>query len=107
VYACRIVANASWAGGTGGCPTGLSWYIPASSTWKSSSNSSRRCSRNQTNSRARLTRFMTSCSSREHATGGCQTPGRTTPTTHHTGQDTPVPLEPGTYPIPIPNRLPR
>src|SRR6266545_244289 len=59
------------------------------------------------NSLARLIRLMTSRSSREHATGGCHTPGRTTPTTHHTGRDTLAPLEAATYPIRIPIRLPR
>jgi hypothetical protein len=58
------------------------------------------------NSLARLIRLMTSRSSREHATGGCHTPGRTTPTTHHTGRDTLAPLEAATYPIQIPIRLP-
>src|SRR6266511_999068 len=59
------------------------------------------------NSLARLIRLMTSRSSREHATGGCHTPGRTTPTTPHTGRDTLAPLEAATYPIRIPIRLPR
>jgi hypothetical protein len=40
VEACRIVARPSSAGGTGGCPTGLSAYMPASSAWKASSNNS-------------------------------------------------------------------
>src|SRR5215212_7710026 len=74
-----MVANPSCAGGTGGCPTGLSWYMPASSAWKSASNSSWRCSRSHTNSLARLIRLITSRSSREQATGGCHTPGRTLP----------------------------
>src|SRR5215216_533390 len=74
-----MVANPSWAGGTGGCPTGLSAYMPASSAWKSASNSSWWCWRSHTNSLARLIRLITSRSSREHSTGGCHTPGRTTP----------------------------
>jgi hypothetical protein len=40
VYACTIVASASRAGGTGGCPFGLSAYASASSAWNSSSNNS-------------------------------------------------------------------
>src|SRR5215211_1016400 len=51
--------------------------MPASSAWKSASNSSWRCSRSHTNSLARLIRLITSRSSREQATGGCHTPGRT------------------------------
>src|SRR5437773_5211492 len=79
--------------------------MPASSAWKSASNNSWRCSRSHTNSLARLTRLMTSRSSREQATGGCHTPGRTShhPPHHRAGPT--VPLEAATYPIRIPVRL--
>jgi len=44
--------------------------------------------------------LITSRSSREQATGGCHTPGRTTPTTHHTGRDTLGPAGGGNLPAP-------
>src|SRR5829696_7783499 len=50
---------------------------------------------------------MTSCSSREQATGGCHTPGRTLHHPPHNRAGPTVPLEAATYPIRIPVRLPR
>jgi len=76
-YACRIVASASLAGGTGGCPFGLSTYVSASSAWNPSSNSSCRCWRKNTNSFARRTALITACSAGTGSTGGCHTTGRT------------------------------
>jgi hypothetical protein len=78
VYACRIVASASRAGGTGGCPFGLSTYVCASSSWNCSSSSSWRCSRKNTNSLARRTALITARSAGEGSTGGRHTTGRTT-----------------------------
>jgi hypothetical protein len=78
VQACRIVASASWAGGTGGCPFELSAYARASSAWNCSSNSSCRRSRKNTNNFARRTALITACSAGDGSAGGRHTTGRTT-----------------------------
>jgi len=77
VYACRIVANANCAGGTGGCPFPAATYIAANSCWKaSSSNSCRQCRRN-TKSRLRSRiRPTTTRSCADSSTGGRHTSGR-------------------------------
>ncbi len=67
-YACTIVASASLAGGTGGCPFGLSAYARASSAWNPSSNNSCRYRRKNTNSFARRTALITTCSAAEGST---------------------------------------
>jgi len=65
--------RASRAGGTGGCPFGLSAYACASSAWNSPSNSSCRYQRKNTNSFARRTALITACSAGEGSTGGRHT----------------------------------
>ena len=68
---------ASWAGGTGGRPLGLSAYgVVASSPWNASENSTWRCWRRKMNNLARWIRRMIVASWGLRATGGCHGCGR-------------------------------